>query len=103
VRAEVDNWRRHGVPFYLRSGKSMGASCQVMTLGFYQPPLRMFHAHRHDTPTGRVNEIVINFADPGSITVEFMAKVRSPRRCSTTRRRPSPTNPGRGARRRSTS
>jgi glucose-6-phosphate 1-dehydrogenase len=78
VRAEVDNWRWHGVPFYLRSGKSMGASCQVMTLGFYQPPLRMFHAHRHDTPTGRVNEIVINFADPGSITVEFMAKVPGP-------------------------
>jgi glucose-6-phosphate 1-dehydrogenase len=27
---------------------------------------------------GRVNEIVIDFADPGSITVEFMAKVPGP-------------------------
>jgi glucose-6-phosphate 1-dehydrogenase len=78
VRAEVDNWRWHGVPFYLRSGKSMGASRQVMTLGFHQPPLRMFPAHRHDTPTGRVNEIVIDFADPGSIRVEFLAKVPGP-------------------------
>ena len=26
VRAEVDNWRWRGVPFFLRSGKSMGAS-----------------------------------------------------------------------------
>ena len=26
VRAEVDNWRWHGVPFFLRSGKSMGAT-----------------------------------------------------------------------------
>ena len=25
VRAEVDNWRWHGVPFFLRSGKAMGA------------------------------------------------------------------------------
>ena len=50
VRAEVDNWRWHGVPFFLRSGKSMGASRQVMTLGFHQPPLRMFRAHRQGHP-----------------------------------------------------
>ena len=78
VRAEVDNWRWHGVPFYLRSGKSMGASRQIITLGFHEPPLRMFHAHRSDIPAGRCNEIVINFADPGSITVEFLAKVPGP-------------------------
>jgi glucose-6-phosphate 1-dehydrogenase len=78
LRVEVDNWRWHGVPFFLRSGKSMGASRQVLTLGFHQPPLRMFRAHRHDVPDGRVNEIVIDFADPGSITVEFLAKVPGP-------------------------
>ena len=78
VRVDVDNWRWHGVPFLLRSGKSMGASRQVITLGFREPPLRMFRAHRHDVPTGRVNEIVIDFADPGSITVEFLAKVPGP-------------------------
>ena len=38
----------------------------------------MFRTHRHDAPTGRVNEIVIDFADPGSITVEFMAKMPGP-------------------------
>jgi glucose-6-phosphate 1-dehydrogenase len=38
----------------------------------------MFRAHRHDVPTGRVNEIVIDFADPGSITTEFLAKVPGP-------------------------
>jgi len=78
VRAEVDNWRWHGVPFFLRSGKSLAASRQVVTLGFHQPPLRMFRAHREDIPSGRVNEIVIDFADPGSITVEFLAKVPGP-------------------------
>jgi len=75
VRAEVDNWRWHGVPFYLRSGKAMGASRQVITLGFQPPPLRMFPAHRRDTPYGRQNEIVIDFADPGAIKVNFLAKV----------------------------
>src|ERR1700733_1832153 len=75
VRVEVDNWRWHGVPFFLRSGKAMGASRQVITLGFQPPPLRMFPAHRKDTPYGRQNEIVIDFADPGAIKVNFLAKV----------------------------
>jgi glucose-6-phosphate 1-dehydrogenase len=75
VRAEVDNWRWHGVPFFLRSGKCMGASRQVITLGFQPPPLRMFPMHRKDTPYGRQNEIVIDFADPGAIKVNFLAKV----------------------------
>ena len=78
VRVEVENWRWHGVPFFLRSGKSMGDSRQVVTLGFREPPLRMFRAHRHDIPDGRINEIVIDFADPGSITIEFLAKVPGP-------------------------
>jgi glucose-6-phosphate 1-dehydrogenase len=78
VRAEVENWRWHGVPFFLRSGKSLGDSRQVITLGFHQPPLRMFTVHRHDVPAGRVNEIIIDFADPGSITTEFLAKIPGP-------------------------
>jgi glucose-6-phosphate 1-dehydrogenase len=78
VRAEVENWRWHGVPFFLRSGKAMGASRQVITLGFHQPPTRMFRVHRRDFPVGRVNEIVIDFADPGSITTEFLAKIPGP-------------------------
>jgi glucose-6-phosphate 1-dehydrogenase len=78
VRAEIDNWRWHGVPFYLRSGKSLTASRQVVTLGFREPPLRMFRTHRQDVPMGRVNEIVIDFADPGSIKIEFLAKKPGP-------------------------
>jgi glucose-6-phosphate 1-dehydrogenase len=74
LKVEVDNWRWHGVPFYLRSGKSLGAGRQVLTLGFHEPPLRMFKAHRKDIPDGRRNEIIIDFADPGSITTKFLAK-----------------------------
>ena len=78
LRAEVENWRWQGVPFFLRSGKSTAAGRQVVTLGFREPPLRMFRAHRQDIPAGRVNEIVIDFADPGSISAEFLAKVPGP-------------------------
>jgi glucose-6-phosphate 1-dehydrogenase len=75
VRVEVDNWRWHGVPFFLRSGKAMGASRQIIVLGFQPPPLRMFPAHRKDTPYGLQNEIEIDFADPGAIKTYFLAKV----------------------------
>jgi len=78
LKVEIDNWRWHGVPFYLRSGKALAASRQTVTLGFNQPPLRMFRTHREDAPSGRVNEIVIDFADPGSIQVRFMAKMPGP-------------------------
>jgi glucose-6-phosphate 1-dehydrogenase len=74
VRAEIDNSRWAGVPFFLRSGKSLAASHQIVTLGFHQPPLQMFGPRDRDTHAGRGNEIVIDFADPGSITAEFLAK-----------------------------
>jgi glucose-6-phosphate 1-dehydrogenase len=74
VRAEIDNWRWAGVPFFLRSGKRLAASRQVITLGFHQPPLRMFPIDRSHLPAAKRNEIVIDFADPGAITVGFLAK-----------------------------
>jgi glucose-6-phosphate 1-dehydrogenase len=78
LRVQVDNWRWHGVPFYLRSGKTMAASRQTITLGFRRPPLRMFRTSRRGAPTGSHNEIFIDFADPGSISVEFMTKEPGP-------------------------
>jgi glucose-6-phosphate 1-dehydrogenase len=78
LRVEIENWRWQGVPFFLRSGKSMKVSRQLVTLGFHEPALRMFRAHRKDIPTGRVNEMVIDFADPGSINVDFLAKMPGP-------------------------
>jgi glucose-6-phosphate 1-dehydrogenase len=74
VRAEVDNWRWAGVPFFLRSGKNLAASRQVVTLGFHEPPLRMFPIYGTDTANGRRNEVTIDFADPGSIAASFLAK-----------------------------
>jgi glucose-6-phosphate 1-dehydrogenase len=74
VQAEIDNRRWAGVPFLLRSGKSLAASRQLVTLGFHEPPQRIFLAGRKDLPADRGNEIVIDFADPGSVTADFLAK-----------------------------
>jgi glucose-6-phosphate 1-dehydrogenase len=75
LRAEIENWRWAGVPFYLRTGKSLNQSRQVVTLGFREPTLRMFAFHAHPHSSGRLNEVNIDFSDPGSISVNFLAKV----------------------------
>jgi len=50
----------------------------VVTLGFHEPPLQMFRLRNKDAPAGRGNEIVIDFADPGSVTADFLAKEPGP-------------------------
>ena len=78
LRAEVDNWRWHGVPFHLRTGKCLAESRQVVTIGFREPTLRMFGVDTHRGHARRSNELVINFSDPGSIEATFLAKEPGP-------------------------
>ena len=78
LKAEVDNWRWSGVPFYLRTGKALAQGRQVITLGLHEPTLRMFQQAASPDGSGRGNEIVIDFADPGSIAVRFLAKEPGP-------------------------
>ncbi|MFJ5136222.1 glucose-6-phosphate dehydrogenase [Streptomyces sp. NPDC088707] len=75
---EIDNWRWAGVPFYLRSGKALAESRHVITLGFREPPLRMFPLGARESAEGRHNELVIDFDDPGTITARFLAKRPGP-------------------------
>ena len=78
LEARVDNWRWQGVPFFLRSGKCMAESRQVITLGIRQPPLRMFPVHAGAGEAARGNELVIDFGDPGTITGQFLVKEPGP-------------------------
>jgi glucose-6-phosphate 1-dehydrogenase len=78
LRAEIDNWRWAGVPFYLRSGKSMAQRRQTITLGLKEPTLRMFPNVAQLRSGERFNEIVIDFDDPGWIAVRFLAKQPGP-------------------------
>lgn len=78
LRLEIDNWRWAGVPFYLRSGKALAESRNVITLGFREPPLRMFPLAAQESAEGRHNELVIDFDDPGTITARFLAKQPGP-------------------------
>ena len=77
LRVEVENTRWKGVPFYLRSGKCLAESRQVITIGFDEPVMRLFPTIHHD-PQWRGNKLVVDFADPGSIHAHFMTKEPGP-------------------------
>jgi glucose-6-phosphate 1-dehydrogenase len=78
LRVEVDNWRWAGVPFYLRSGKSLGQRRSVITVNFKEPTLRMFPTEARIDKDGRGNQLVIDFDDPGWIAARFLAKEPGP-------------------------
>lgn len=42
LRLFIDNWRWQGVPFYLRTGKSLAAKRSELVIQFRSPPHRMF-------------------------------------------------------------
>jgi len=78
LRVEVDNWRWAGVPFYLRSGKSLAQRRQVITVTLKEPTLRMFPVDARASRDGRGNQLVIDFDDPGWIGARFLAKEPGP-------------------------
>ena len=46
IKFFVDNWRWHGVPFYLRTGKRMHQSSSVITIQFKDVPHMIFPPKR---------------------------------------------------------
>jgi glucose-6-phosphate 1-dehydrogenase len=74
IEAYVDNWRWQGVPFLLRTGKALGEGRRTITLGFREPPLRMFPG----APTAAPNELVLELTDEPVISLELRAKQPGP-------------------------
>ena len=70
LEAHVDTWRWAGVPFFLRTGKQLGQGRRVITVAFKEPPLRMFGGDGLGP-----NQLVFEVAEPGGISLEFLAKV----------------------------
>src|SRR5476651_2136915 len=44
ARFEIDNWRWHGVPFYLRTGKALSTQFTEINIVFKRPPSVLFSA-----------------------------------------------------------
>ncbi len=72
VRLQIDNWRWHGVPFYLRSGKRMPARVSEVVIQFRPVPHLAFPP---DTvPDIQPNRIVLRIQPDEGIDVKIQAK-----------------------------
>jgi len=76
LKLSIDNWRWAGVPFYLRTGKALGAKRTEVAIKFKQAPFAMFSC----TPVTRLsqNYLVIGIEPTQGITLQFNTKVPGP-------------------------
>ncbi|MGH2787391.1 MAG: glucose-6-phosphate dehydrogenase [Actinomycetota bacterium] len=76
ARVLIDNWRWTGIPFYLRTGKRMAESRSSITLGFRDPPRRMF---RNVATRGFGSDhLTIELGPHEGISITFLAKIPGP-------------------------
>lgn len=71
IRAEIDNWRWAGVPFYLRTGKRMASRSAEITINFKQIPYSIFGATQRNL---RSNRLVISLQPEESVELFLKAK-----------------------------
>ncbi|MFY9782601.1 MAG: hypothetical protein WAK12_03585, partial [Acidimicrobiales bacterium] len=77
LRAWVDNTRWMGVPFYLRTGKCLAESRQIITIGLREPVMEIFPDQK-DGQHPDADKLIIDFKDPGSIHADFLVKQPGP-------------------------
>jgi glucose-6-phosphate 1-dehydrogenase len=73
ARFEIDNWRWHGVPFYLRTGKALATQFTEINIIFKRPPSVLFAASSEDRL--RRNSLRIRIQPNEGIGINFNAKV----------------------------
>lgn len=72
IRAELENWRWAGVPFYLRTGKRMSQRMAEIVVNFHAVPHSIFPSGR-DSAQG--NQLVIQLQPEEGLRLNMMAKV----------------------------
>jgi glucose-6-phosphate 1-dehydrogenase len=68
----VDNWRWHGVPFYLRTGKRMQQSSSVITIQFRDVPHLIFP--KEAIEGWQQNKLIISIQPEMSIRLQMQSK-----------------------------
>jgi len=71
IRAEIDNWRWAGVPFYLRTGKRMASRSAEITINFKPIPYSIFGTNQGNL---RSNRLVISLQPEESVELFLKAK-----------------------------
>ncbi len=72
IKAEIDNWRWTGVPFYLRTGKRMPAKHSEIVVQFKEQPHNIFKDSFEDLPA---NRLTIRLQPDEGVELQVMNKV----------------------------
>ncbi|MRJ76327.1 glucose-6-phosphate dehydrogenase [Aeromicrobium sp. SMF47] len=77
LKAEIDNWRWAGVPFYLRTGKKMAEGARIISIAFREPPKSMFPAGSGVGLAGP-DHLTFDLADASRLSLSFYGKRPGP-------------------------
>lgn len=72
IKFFIDNWRWHGVPFYLRTGKRMHQSSSIITVQFKDVPHLIFPSEAIES--WQQNRLIISIQPEMSIRLQVQAK-----------------------------
>jgi glucose-6-phosphate 1-dehydrogenase len=74
LRLRIENWRWHGVPFFLRTGKRLAARSSQIVVRFRQPPVSLFQPFNSEPV--RANSLVIAIQPDEGFDLYF--EIKSP-------------------------
>ena len=77
LKCSIDNWRWAGVPFFLRTGKRMGAGQRIISIAFREPPKSMFPAGSGVGAQGP-DHLTFDLADISKMSLSFYGKRPGP-------------------------
>jgi glucose-6-phosphate 1-dehydrogenase len=69
LRCEIANWRWAGVPFYIRTGKRLGARDASITINFRPAPHAIYQS-----PEGAANRLVINLQPKDGLELHLFSQ-----------------------------
>jgi len=70
LKAEIQNWRWAGVPFYLRTGKHLQERLAEIVIQFKDVPIKMFPL----AEKGMANKLIISLQPEETVQLYFLAK-----------------------------
>lgn len=76
IRMHIDNWRWHGVPFYLRTGKRLTSRLSEVVVRYLRPPVCLFHTE--GTCDGHQNALVLRLQPEEGFKLLFDVKQPGP-------------------------
>ena len=77
LKAEIDNWRWAGVPFFLRTGKRLAEGQRIISIAFKEPPKSMFPAGSGVGAQGP-DHLTFDLADASKMSLSFYGKRPGP-------------------------